>query len=44
MELHISILKKTEPIKYKEQVAKLVKLYEKNENMEKIDAIFKEYI
>ena len=43
LESMLSITKKNDNQKYREAVIKLMDLYEKDLNMEKIDVIFKEY-
>lgn len=43
MELMADIVKKGDPKKYREVVVKLIDLYEKDLNMEKIDALFQQY-
>ena len=44
MELNLQFLKNKDKAKYMQNLAKLVKLYEKNLDMERIDKIFKELV
>lgn len=44
LESMLQTLKKTDPIKYRQNLVKLVEMYQKNEDMEKIDKVFKELL
>jgi hypothetical protein len=44
MESMLKILKTTDPIKYRQNLVKLVEMYAKNLDMEKIDVVFKELL
>lgn len=39
-----ALLKKSDPKKYREMVIKLIDIYEKDDNLEKIDPIFQQYV
>lgn len=44
MESMLTLQKKTEPVKYRQNLVKLVEMYHKNLDMEKIDVVFKELL